>query len=328
VTRKDRASTASRALDPEKDVVPFDPARVPNWPGLTNISGTCFLNASLKLLAAVPDLDPFLRDSARDDGRTASLRRSLRFTLNYIRSGGRSATSGKPDAATLLKALQQDMVALSRTARHAGEEGYGSDPADTIEALLDVLGASGAFTIQVMSKQDGGHDASASAWQDPRALTLYGSLPYDAPRGDLAKVTTIGQALGALLQGAEHDGHGSSAGGERLWATCVPPAAFIPIERAGKRKRFAMSDSIQVPLHDLDRRGHPASLNSTVTLHLVGLAMYVPGHAVAWIRGSDGWWLQNDDHATERSKLEDLNEVVDLSDSSNFACAILLVYRR
>lgn len=68
----------------------LDTANVHQWPGLDNISNTCFMNATLKLLARQKELFEMLKPQASDSEKTAELRKSFKAIINMIRLGDKS----------------------------------------------------------------------------------------------------------------------------------------------------------------------------------------------------------------------------------------------
>lgn len=276
---------------PDTRVVPFDAAKVGHWPGLPNLGGSCFTNASFKLLASVPAMDPILADTPGDDVPTANLRRQLRLVINFIRSAD---APGQPPAKTVLAGFFDALQNHERTfTTYKRAMAYGGHPGDFISLLLSVLGKPDVFGIAATVRTTSTNPATP--------VTLDDSVPFRVnlafPGGrDLASVTTLGDFLSKVITVPERWTEGDHTTRVHTFPTRVPDTVFLDVNRVpAPGMSVAFSPTVQIPTFTVDKVQGTATPLDRATLHPTALGMDSDCHAWAVVRGKDGWFIQDDE---------------------------------
>ena len=304
------APATSPPFDPALDVVPFDPAKVRNWPGLPNFGTSCFINAVVKALAAVAELDPLLGDRAGDLPETARVRRQLRLTLNYIRSGAAPEAANGQDAHARMQALLAALAGhpalafFAQSARHAG-----GVELNFLARLMRVLGAPEAFNLRAFSKTlpPGGpgpvhyHGLPITA-----GLTL--SMDPVHAGYDPAAIDSVATVGDYWAWRCTQAAHWPGGGAEYLLPTQVPDVMLLSIVHFPPHKALKFSERLTFPVYAVDLAGHTDTVAGTVSRRAAAAMLGTASHVWAVVRGDDGWYLNDDQVPSHRIPDHDLDE--------------------
>jgi hypothetical protein len=273
-------------------VVPFDAAKVRHWPGLPNQGAACFINASFKLLASVPALDPILADTPGDDVPTANLRRQLRRVINFIRSAD---APGQPPAKEVVAGFFDALAKHERTVTtFKRAEAYGGQPSDFIDLMLSVLGKPDAFAISTTVRTTSTDPAATDTYDDSVPLRL--NLAAGPGGQDLAPVPTLADFLALVLTVPNSWTVGAHTTHVHTYPTLVPATAFLDVNRVpGPGKPVAFSATVHIPTFTVDKAHGTATPRDRATLHCTALGMDSDCHSWAVVRGNDGWYIQDDE---------------------------------
>jgi len=285
-----------KPMPPSADagVIPFDAAKVRHWPGLPNRGGSCFINASLKLLASVPALDPMLAETPGDDLPTANLRRQVRRVINFIRSAD---APGQPPAKEVLAGFFDALAEHDRTAAtfHRAEA-YGGVASDVIDLLLSVLGKPDAFAIATTLRTTSTDPAATATPDASLPLRVNLAIPGGPGGRDLTPVHTLADFLSLTLTEPTSWTEGTHTTRVHTYPIRVPDTVFLAVNRVpGPGRSVAFSATVQIPTFTMDQAQGTATPKDHVTLHPTALGMDSDSHAWAVVRGNDGWYVQDDE---------------------------------
>lgn len=292
-----------KPLDPAMDVVPFNRAQVRNWPGLTNTGSSCFLNAAIKVLASLREVDDSLGDHPGDDASMAGVRRQLRFTLNHIRLGDKRP-SGAPDPMRgLIDAFQHHKDLRKHVANARGPGGYDDV---VLNDILKVLGLEKAFNISIKEKSAGDGGSALHAFRDHAFGLVVSSDPGQAgfdPSGHATLDAYIHQVTTRTLdfRGMRND----------IYPVKVPPTARIVLHHMNPGLALEFSQAVGLPLYRVDEAKGAAERIGSMGLLPMAVTLRNQGHMWAAIRGWDGWYLNDDARSPRKVDASELNGLLD-----------------
>ena len=290
-------------FDPAVDVAPFRLAQVKNWPGLTNTGSSCFLNAAIKVLASLREVDGSLRDHPGDDAAMAGVRRQLRFTLNYIRLGDKRPADAPDPMRGLIDAFQHH----SKLRKHVADtQGAGGFEDVVLKDILKVLGLEGNFDITLMerSTQDGG--SPIPRWQD------HPFNPVVSSNRQMIGTDPSGHtSLNAYIKHVTTQTLATSGMHINLYPFKVPATARIQLGHMDPKLALEFSPYVGLPLYQVDQARDTAKRIGTVGLIPMALTLRNRGHAWAAIRGMDGWYLNDDARKPYKVEASELNGLLD-----------------
>jgi hypothetical protein len=313
-------------FDSERDVLPFDSVRVPHWPGLTNVGGSCYVNVSLKLLAATADLDPFLLDHPGDDAATARLRGTLRDLVTFIRSGtdpirphgcsGRELLTRTLDALRHHPTTAPPMVAV-------GSGGGGND-FEVMATILRALGAELEFKATTVGKEvflD--PPASRNSWKPSSASFLISSrdpILSGVP-------TSLPYTLATLFR--EQVGK-SFVLNDRIvtsMPTQVPRNQMIHLFSISPVEPLRFSEEVEIPVFEVDRATGEGTHRRTVRMKVAAITQSTPSHVWAMIRGDNQWYKNDDDQPVHPVSDVQMDEVAGAPDELAIGIFTVLLRR-
>lgn len=307
---------ASPGFDLAKDVHPFDPALVKQWPGLPNVGTSCYVNAGIKLLAAMPELDPFLVAEPADDAATAEVRTSLRRIINFIRSGGVLVGAPERDAMGLLQAVFQ-AFANHRDLRSSmvNIRGGGGFVTTVVNSSLKVLNVRNQFTMRVEVKNTPlDHPQPPSYMTDHSNVLIVSTDPLNGAF-DFTQVHNSADFIRLAFTEPCTFPSGQAAYTHhrvRTFPTLVPNHMVMEFNhQLGPTRALPFSEQVVVPTYAVDRARMTETRQGDVPMRALAAAVYRPGHFWAVIRGEDGWYENNDATPTRRVEMTDLDEQAD-----------------
>ncbi len=297
------------AFDPERDISPFDPVKVRDWPGLPNQGRSCFTNAVVKTLAALPALDPLLADQPADPPATARVRRHLRTTINFIRSGGVTATAAERDASAQIKGLLAAFAGHPKL-QHYGEDAknLGGNPKLMVTNLLEVLGDRYALSPEIASKEVPIHDPGQSQYRIDRSFpSLTVSMNQMRSGYDLTNIHSIG----AFWEWrCAHPGNWGDGDEVSSLPTHVPDTFLVMVAHSAPNKALTFSEDLTFPVYAVNPVQRTEVMAGQVSMRAVAVAVGHSDHVWAMVRGEDGWYENNDRVPSHRVSAEELNERV------------------
>jgi len=283
------------------DVVPFDSARAGSWPGLPNVGMSCFMNTSIKLLAAMPELDPFLTVHPGDDQLQLAVRSSLRATINFIRSGGAPVPGETGDARTRVEAVLAAFRAHPQLQAYvAGVGGLGGDPGGLVRSVFKVLGVKGQFDLQGSERTVHAASPAPPRYQAATRTELFITTATAVGGHDLARIQTLGEFTRmAFSEPGSFAGSGAPAQ-RRFLATAVPANLLLDVIHHAPTKALQFSEDTRIPVFRVDPARHAHSKQGEVVLQAAALSVFRGGHLWAAIRGHDGWYANDDGQPARR----------------------------
>lgn len=306
--------TPEPAFDPERDVVRFAPALVKSWPGLPNVGNSCFFNSTVKLLAAMPELDRSLALHPADDAPTAAVRASLRRVINFIRSGAAPAHGPNPDAHALIQAVMAAFRNHPRLGPHVlGTEHTGGYVKDVVRATLGVLGRKDDFSISSTRKRRPLNPPQQPTYKAEASRHLIVLTDPEFGGHDLAQVHDLGE----LIRKSYSEPGRFRTGGKGVYtsmqnfATGLPRNLVMEVDHPFPTKALAFSERAELPLYDVDPAHEKETKRRDATLEASAAALSQGGHVWAVIRGDDGWYKNDDARPAVRVDPKELDERAD-----------------
>ncbi len=290
-------------FDPAVDVAPFNRGQVKNWPGLTNTGSSCFLNAAIKVLASLKEVDDSLRDHPGDDAAMAGVRRQLRFTLNYIRLGDRRPADAQDPMRGLIDAFQHH----PKLRHHVSDtQGAGGFDDLVLNDILEVLGLKGKFDIRIKdrSTRDGG--SPIPFWQDHPFSLVVSPDRQITPSGPSGQVS-----LDAYISHVTTQTLATSGMHVNQYPYKVPSTARIQLVHMGPKRALEFSPRVGLPLYQVDEASSSARRIGTMGLIPTALTLRNRGHMWAAIRGTDGWYVNDDARKPYKVEASELNGLLD-----------------
>jgi hypothetical protein len=281
---------------------------VRNWPGLPNLGRSCFINAVVKSLAALPDLDPMLADQTADAPATALVRKHLRTTINFVRSGGAVVTPLEPNA------LAQMLGLVSAFSGHTALRHYavraqhvGGSEHLLLSHLLEVLGNPHAFSLAYSTKEMTPLVPGPAQYQDGGTFSLLVSLRPDLAGHDLSAIPSIGALWEWVCANPRDFGDGED---RYMLPITVPDTMQLQITHFPPHKAMAFSEDLTFPVYAVDPVNHADSVTGQVAMQAVSAIVGNPNHVWAMIHGDNGWYENNDQTPSRRVPTRDLDEQV------------------
>jgi len=303
---------ASRPFDLAKDVHPFDPALVKQWPGLPNVGTSCYVNTGIKLLAAMPELDPFLVVNPADDAATAEVRTSLRRIINFIRSGGVLVGAPERDAMGLLQAVFQ-AFGNHRDLRSSmvNLRGGGGFVTTVVNHSLKALNVRNRFTLRVEVKNTPvNHPQPPSYLADHSNVLIVSTDPLNGAV-DFTQVHNTADFIRLAFTDPCTFPSGQATYTHHRVQTfpiLVPNQVVMEFNhQLGPTRALPFSEQVVVPTYAVDRARMTETRQGDVPMRALAAAVYQPGHFWAVIRGEDGWYENNDATPATRVPLTHLD---------------------
>lgn len=291
---------ASRpAFDLAKGVQPFDPALVKQWPGLPNVGTSCYVNAGIKLLAAMPDLDPLLAAVPADAAATARVRTSLRRILNFIRSGGVLVGAPERDADGLLRAVFEAFQAHPDL-RSSVENlrGGGGFATNVVNRALRVLGAGNRYTLRIEVKTTPVQPLALPRYGTDHSNVLMVSSDPDNGAFDPAQVHNTADFIRlAFTEACTYPSGRPDYQHNRVqtFPTQVPDNLVLEFNHhAGPTRALPFSEQVAVATYEVDPAHGTELRQADVPMRALAATVFRNGHFWAVIRGADGWYKQDD----------------------------------
>jgi hypothetical protein len=287
-----------------QELAPFDAALVKNWPGLPNVGMSCFMNTSIKLLAAMPEMDPFLAANPGDGAKVKAVRSSLREVISFIRSG---APQGR-DVRTLVQAVLaafREHPQLRQYVAGVGDTGGYSDA--LLRSILSVLGSADEFKIRSVRKEINPHRSPRPAYGAETITAL--NIAQDPALGgfDLAPINSVGEFLHRLTSGpGTFDLGGGGTLTTHIHPTHIPRNVLLDVAHLNPTKALQLSDQAEVPVYAVDQARQSETRTREVHLQAAAASIFRGGHLWAVIRGDDGWYANDD---SRPSRLVDRSEM-------------------
>jgi len=305
---------ASRpAFDLTKDVHPFDPALVKQWPGLPNVGTSCYVNAGIKLLAAMPDLDPLLAIAPGDAATTARVRTSLRRIINFIRSGGVLVGAPERDAEGLLRAVFEAFQAHPDL-RSSVENlrGGGGFATMVVNRALRVLGAGNRYTLRIEVKTTPVQPLALPRYGTDHSNVLMVSSDPDDGAFDPARVHSTADFIRLAFTEACTFPSGRPDylhNRVQTFPTQVPDNLVLEFNHhAGPTRALPFSEQVAVATYEVDPAHGTELRQGDVPMRALAATVFRTGHFWAVIRGADGWYKQDDATPSTPVPLTDLDE--------------------
>lgn len=305
---------ASRpAFDLAKGVQPFDPALVKQWPGLPNVGTSCYVNAGIKLLAAMPDLDPLLAAVPADAAATARVRTSLRRIINFIRSGGVLVGAPERDADGLLRAVFEAFQAHPDL-RSSVENlrGGGGFATNVVNRALRVLGAGNRYTLRIEVKTTPVQPLALPRYGTDHSNVLMVSSDPDNGAFDPAQVHNTGDFIRlAFTEACTYPSGRPDYQHNRVqtFPTQVPDNLVLEFNHhAGPTRALPFSEQVAVATYVVDPAHGTELRQADVPMRALAATVFRNGHFWAVIRGADGWYKQDDATPSTPVPLTDLDE--------------------
>lgn len=291
---------ASRpAFDLAKGVQPFDPALVKQWPGLPNVGTSCYVNAGIKLLAAMPDLDPLLAAVPADAAATARVRTSLRRIINFIRSGGVLVGAPERDADGLLRAVFEAFQAHPDL-RSSVENlrGGGGFATNVVNRALRVLGAGNRYTLRIEVKTTPVQPLALPRYGTDHSNVLMVSSDPDNGAFDPAQVHNTADFIRlAFTEACTYPSGRPDYQHNRVqtFPTQVPDNLVLEFNHhAGPTRALPFSEQVAVATYEVDPAHGTELRQADVPMRALAATVFRNGHFWAVIRGADGWYKQDD----------------------------------
>jgi len=305
---------ASRpAFDLAKGVQPFDPALVKQWPGLPNVGTSCYVNAGIKLLAAMPDLDPLLAAVPADAAATARVRTSLRRIINFIRSGGVLVGAPERDADGLLRAVFEAFQAHPDL-RSSVENlrGGGGFATNVVNRALRVLGAGNRYTLRIEVKTTPVQPLALPRYGTDHSNVLMVSSDPDNGAFDPAQVHNTADFIRlAFTEACTYPSGRPDYQHNRVqtFPTQVPDNLVLEFNHhAGPTRALPFSEQVAVATYEVDPAHGTELRQADVPMRALAATVFRNGHFWAVIRGADGWYKQDDATPSTPVPLTDLDE--------------------
>jgi hypothetical protein len=307
------APAAHSAFDLAKDVHPFDPVLVKQWPGLPNVGTSCYVNAGIKLLAAMPDLDPLLAIAPADDAATAEVRTSLRRIINFIRSGGVLVGAPEQDAAGLLQAVFKAFGAhpeLRSTMENL--RGGGAFATTVVNRALRALGAGNRFTLRIEVKTTPVQALALPRYGTDHSNVLVVSSDPDNGAFDPARVHNTADLIRlAFTEACTYPSGRPDYLHNRVqtFPTRVPGSLVLEFNHhLGPTRALPFSEQVAVATYAVDPAHGTELRQADVPMRALAATVFRTGHFWAVIRGADGWYKQDDARPSTPVPLTDLDE--------------------
>jgi hypothetical protein len=267
------------------------------------------MNTSIKLLAAMPEADPFLAGNPSDEAKVKAVRGSLREVISFIRSGGPQGQ----DVHTLVQAVLaafREHPQLKRYVAGVGDSGGSSDA--LLRGILAVLGSTDDFAIRSVRKEIDPHPSARPAYEVENLTSL--NIAQDPALGgfDLASVDSIGEFLHRLASGpGTFDLGGGRTLTTRIYPTDIPRNVLLDVTHLNPTKALQFSDQAEVPVYAVDRAGRSETRLREAPLQAAAASIFRGGHLWAVIRGDDGWYANDDSRPSRRVDRSEIDELPD-----------------
>lgn len=310
----------ARPFDHAVDVVPFNLMQVKHWPGLNNTGSSCFLNAAIKVLATLREVDDSLRDHPGDDAALAGVRRQLRFTLNYIRLGDRRPSDAQDPMPGLIDAFQHHQELRKHVANTRGPGGF--DDA-VLNDMLKVLRLEKKFDITIKNRSTRDGASPIPTWREdhgfrPVVSSEQGFVGFD-PAGHANLNAFISQGTTRTL---DFDKLHSNN-----YPVKVPSTARIQLVHTAPNLALEFSPQVGLPLYQVDEANDTAKPIGTMGLVPMALTLRNQGHFWAAIRGADGWYVNDDARKPYKVDPSELNGLLDAQGNMVRETGVIFLWR-
>jgi hypothetical protein len=282
----------SVGITTSNQVLKYEDALGPEWPGIHNIGNTCYANSVFKLIARCSGYDEDLQQDIPSNIHT-----TLRNIVNGIRLGHGSAmweVSVNNLASRLL---------LDKLNECIGNKFPIGTQATSVILLRKINFCLYSKTISQKITQPELIPELVNAFRTKRPvfkrITKTWSTPYNTVRqyNDLPIFLSIAQLRG----------EGAAEGGNTKCLTL--PQFFICVDDSGPIKK-KIEETLQVPIWDVDREDTQVGEK---TYKLIGFLYHqgtrTSGHYVAHVKFGNDWYLHNDSSVSKVAPLEFVNSL-------------------